>query len=366
MELSASERARYSRHLLLPEIGVAGQQSLRAARVLVVGAGGLGSPCAMYLAAAGIGTLGIIDGDRVDVSNLQRQLLFDSADLGAPKAQAAQARLRALNPEIEVRAHQGDLTAANAGELLAEYQIIVDGSDRLATRYLVNDACVLHARPLVTAAIHRFEGQAMTFVPGRGPCYRCLFPDTADDVVPNCATAGVLGVLPGVMGSLQATEVIKLITGAGEVLTGRLLTYDALTLQFQEFRFARRADCAVCGESPSILSLRDAAPACAATETVTLSAMELAALIAERDPLLIDVRGAAEFALGHLPGARNLPLETLAGRCAELPAGRTLVFICAAGVRSRQACQVAAANGRPDSASLTGGVQAWPGELVGS
>ena len=252
MTLSAAERARYQRHLSLREIGAAGQEKLKAARVLIVGAGGLGSPAALYLAAAGCGALGLVDFDRVDVSNLQRQVLFDTAAIGELKAEAGRERLAALNPEIRVVAHALELKAASVLSLLAEYDLVVDGSDRLSTRYIVNDACVILGRPLVSAAIHRFEGQLTTYVPGRGPCYRCLFPQAADGMVANCAEAGVLGVLPGVLGTLQATEAIKLITGVGTPLVGRLLTYDALELRFHEFRVERRRDCAVCGEAPTI------------------------------------------------------------------------------------------------------------------
>jgi adenylyltransferase/sulfurtransferase len=248
MVLGPAERERYSRHLLLPEIGAAGQEKLKAARVLVVGAGGLGSPASLYLAAAGIGTLGIVDHDRVDLSNLQRQLLFDTAAVGASKALGAQSRLRALNPEIDVVAHELELDAGNALELLRGYDCVLDGSDRLATRYLVNDACVLLKRPLVSAAIHRFEGQAMTYVPGAGPCYRCLFPEVPDGMVPNCAEAGVLGVLPGIMGVLQATEAIKLILGLGDTLAGRLLCYDAIKTRFRELRLRRDPACPTCGD----------------------------------------------------------------------------------------------------------------------
>jgi adenylyltransferase/sulfurtransferase len=245
--LSIKERERYQRHLSLTEIGASGQARLKAARVLIVGAGGLGSPAALYLAAAGCGTLGLVDRDRVELSNLQRQVLFDSADLERPKAQAGSERLTALNPEIAIRAHALELNAGNVRSVIADYDLVIDGSDRLATRYLVNDACVLAAKPLVSAAIHRFEGQIMTYVPGAGPCYRCLFPQAADGLVANCAEAGVLGVLPGVLGTLQATEAIKLITGVGTPLTGRLLTYDALSMRFEEFAVRRRRDCAVCG-----------------------------------------------------------------------------------------------------------------------
>lgn len=263
VELTPTEMSRYSRHLALREIGVAGQEKLKAARVLVVGAGGLGSPSTLYLAAAGVGTLGLIDNDRIDVSNLQRQVLYDTRQVGEPKVEAAQRRLRALNPEINVEVHDVELRAANIAAIVARYDVVLDGTDRFATRYIVNDACVMLRKPLVSAAIHRFEGQALTYVPDRGPCYRCLFPDPpAAGLVPNCAEAGVLGVLPGVMGSIQATEAIKLIVGAGELLVGRLLTYDALGLRFAEFRFERRDDCPVCGRSPSIRELRDLPEAC--------------------------------------------------------------------------------------------------------
>ncbi|MEN9704505.1 MAG: hypothetical protein RLZZ393_384, partial [Pseudomonadota bacterium] len=256
---TADDARRYARHLALAEVGTAGQARLRAARVLLVGTGGLGSPAALYLAAAGIGTLGLVDFDTVDVSNLQRQVLFGTADIGRPKVEAAREKLVALNPGTRVVAHDLKVDAASAAALFAGYDLVLDGSDRLSTRYLVNDACVLGGKPLVSAAIHRFEGQAMTYVPGRGPCYRCLFPDAEKALVPSCAEAGVLGVLPGVMGSLQATEAIKLVLGIGEPLIGRFLVYDALTLRFQEFRFARRQDCAVCGDNPRITSLTPAA-----------------------------------------------------------------------------------------------------------
>src|SRR5579863_8367518 len=266
MTLSALERARYQRHLSLQEIGVAGQERLKAARVLVVGAGGLGSPAALYLAAAGCGTLGLIDGDRVELSNLQRQVLFASCDIGQSKAVRGAEHLAALNPDIRVNAHALELTATNVRDLFGQYELILDGTDRLAAHYLINDACVLLRRPLVAAAIHRFEGQLLTYVPGRGPCYRCAFPQGEEAMVANCATAGVLGVLPGVLGTLQATEAIKLITGSGAPLVGRLLTYDALEMRFTEFRVERRRDCAVCGETPMIKEPRDPTPPQAPSE----------------------------------------------------------------------------------------------------
>ena len=370
MALSAEERTRYARHLALPEIAAEGQERLKAARVLVIGAGGLGSPSALYLAAAGVGTLGLVDCDRVDLSNLQRQVLFDNAALQRPKAVAARERLLSLNPGIRVVAHELTLRAANVREVIDAYDVVLDGTDRLPTRYLVNDACVLLGKPLVTAAIHRFEGQAMTYVPGRGPCYRCLFPETPAAVVPSCAEAGVLGVLPGVMGAIQATEAIKLIVGRGEPLVGRLLTYDALELRFQEFRFARRADCAVCGERPTITELRDSPEACmtdALQSLRRLAPSELQMMLAgtegRKPPMLVDVREPREFAAGHLPGAINMPMSELDRRLAELPAGSTAVFMCRSGGRSLRACGQALRGGTVTPLQLEGGLLAWAAEV---
>jgi len=368
--LSPEERTRYARHLALPEIAAAGQERLKAARVLVIGAGGLGSPSALYLAAAGVGTLGLVDCDRVDLSNLQRQVLFDNAALQRPKAVAARERLLSLNPGIRVVAHELTLRAANVREVIDAYDIVLDGTDRLPTRYLVNDACVLLGKALVTAAIHRFEGQAMTYVPGRGPCYRCLFPETPAALVPSCAEAGVLGVLPGVMGAIQATEAIKLIVGRGEPLVGRLLTYDALELRFQEFRFARRADCAVCGARPTITELRDSPEACMTDALQSLRRIapsELQMMLADtegHDPLmLVDVREPREFAAGHLPGAINMPMSELDRRLAELPAGSTAVFMCRSGGRSLRACGQALRGGTVTPLQLEGGLLAWAAEV---
>ncbi len=363
MSLTRSEQARYQRHLALAEIGTAGQEKLKAARVLVVGAGGLGSPAALYLAAAGCGTLGLLDCDRVELSNLQRQVLFDSRALEREKAEAGRERLAALNPEIRVVAHALELKAANVRAVFTDYDLVLDGTDRLATRYLINDACVLLRRPLVTAAIHRFEGQVMTYVPGRGPCYRCLFPHAPDGVVANCAQAGVLGVLPGVLGTLQATEAIKLVTGVGEPLTGRLLTYDALEMRFDEFRVARRADCAVCGDAPTITELRDAAPppAAAASGVRRLSAAALDELLHSpgTPPLLVDVREHYEFSAGHLPGVLHIPLGELEERLGEIPPGSAPIFVCRSGGRSLAACQMALAAGVASPGNLEGGLRAW-------
>jgi adenylyltransferase/sulfurtransferase len=368
MTLTATERERYSRHLLLPEIGEAGQQRLKAARVLVVGAGGLGSPASLYLAAAGIGTLGVVDHDRVDLSNLQRQVLFDGASIGAGKALAAQARLRALNGEINVVAHPFELRADNALDLLQQYDCIVDGSDRLSTRYLVNDACVLLRRPLVSAAIHRFEGQAMTYLPEQGPCYRCLFPASSAAEAPSCAEAGVLGVLPGVLGALQATEAIKVLLGIGAPLVGRLMTFDALAMAWHEFRFQRRADCGVCGPAATIKTLSDSEATCraqSAGQWPRLTPHELQQLIDQRAHthatplLLVDVREGHEYAAGHLTGSINIPLSELAHRLAELPAASAVVFMCRSGGRSRAACELAARGGVQDVSDLEGGLTAW-------
>jgi adenylyltransferase/sulfurtransferase len=362
--LSAAERSRYSRHLSLAEVGLAGQQRLRASRVLVVGTGGLGSPAALYLAAAGVGVIGLVDFDHVDLSNLQRQVLFDAASVGQPKTQAARARLLALNPGLEVRAHQVELCAANVRGIFEQYELVLDGSDRVATRYLVNDACVLYGKPLVSAAIHRFEGQAMSYAPGRAPCYRCLFPQRADGQLPSCADVGVLGVLPGVLGSLQATEAIKLLLGIGEPLFGRLLTYDALAMRFDEFRFQRRTDCAVCGEQPSILAPEDPPGFCSVQELADvpeLTPAELAAAMAVAGAgiRLVDVREPEEFAGGHLRSAINVPLGALEQDTGRIPSGGTVVFVCRSGARSRRACALARRAGVMNARQLAGGLLAW-------
>jgi molybdopterin/thiamine biosynthesis adenylyltransferase/rhodanese-related sulfurtransferase len=367
--LSASERDRYQRHLALAEIGAAGQEKLKAARVLVVGAGGLGSPAALYLAAAGCGTLGLLDCDRVELSNLQRQVLFDSSAIARSKAEAGRERLASLNPEIRVVAHALELKAANVRAVFKDYDLVLDGTDRLATRYLVNDACVILGLPLVSAAIHRFEGQIMTYVPGRGPCYRCVFPQAPEGVVPNCAQAGVLGVLPGVLGTLQATEAIKLITGVGEPLLGRLLTYDALEMRFHEFRVARRPDCAVCGNAPTITEPRDPAPlpaAAAARAVRRITAGALNELLREARapaPRLVDVREVHEFSAGHLEGSVNIPLGELPRRLAEIAPHDAPVFICRSGGRSLAACELALRAGIVAPANLEGGLLAWAREI---
>lgn len=358
--LPVPDPARYARHLALHEIGAAGQAKLAASSVLVMGAGGLGSPAALYLAAAGVGTIGLVDHDHIELSNLQRQILFATNEIGQGKAVTARARLQALNPSLRVIAHEVKLAAGNAEDIFRGYDVIIDGTDRLATRYLINDTCVLLGKPLVSAAIHRFEGQAMTYLPGRSPCYRCLYPESPEDLIPNCATAGVLGVLPGVMGSLQATEALKVLLGIGETLAGRLLTYDALTLRFDEFRFARRNDCAVCGDHPTITSTahHEEKPLTTIAEWTPQQLAEQLKQGAEDQLLLVDVREPHEWAAGRLPGSVHIPLGTLPGRTQEIPADVTPVFICAVGGRSMAACRFLASQGR-SAVNLAGGVMAW-------
>jgi adenylyltransferase/sulfurtransferase len=359
--LSPADLARYSRHLALREIGVQGQEKLKAAKVLLVGAGGLGSPAALYLAASGVGTIGVIDNDRVDVSNLQRQVLYDTQSVGRPKADVAKERLLALNPEIELVSHPVELRAANVREIFAKYDVILDGTDRFNTRYLSNDACVILRKPLVSAAIHRFEGQAMTYVPGQAPCYRCLFPEPpADGLVPNCAEAGVLGVLPGVMGTIQATEAIKVIVGVGEPLLGRLLTYDALAMRFGEFRFTRRPDCAVCGDRPTIHQPADLAEICSAdamAQVRHLSPLELRELLGK--VAIVDVRSPSEFGASHLAGAVNIPVNDIQRRLDEVPQDQLTVFICRSGARSLTASAIATRAGLANIAHLEGGLLGW-------
>ena len=359
--LSPADLARYSRHLALREIGIQGQEKLKAARVLIVGAGGLGSPAALYLAASGVGTLGMVDNDQVDVSNLQRQVLYDSASVGRSKVEVAQRKLQALNPEIRLISHAVELRAANVQEIFSGYDLVLDGTDRFTTRYLSNDACVILGKPLVSAAIHRFEGQAMTYAPGRGPCYRCLFPEPpTDGLVPNCAEAGVLGVLPGVMGTVQATEAIKLIVGVGEPLLGRLLTYDALAMRFEEFRFQRRSDCAVCGDQPTIHQPSDLFQLCSADVMERVQRLTPAQLRSMLGAVsLVDVREPKEFSISHLPGAANIPVSELPQRLSELASDRTSVFVCRSGARSQTAAAIAVRAGITTVAHLEGGLLAW-------
>lgn len=356
---------RYARHLTLPEVGAAGQERLGRARVLLVGAGGLGSPAALYLAAAGIGTLGIIDGDRVDLTNLQRQVLHGTSDIGRAKVESAAERLDDLNPTVTVESHPYPLTSANAVELFRRYDLIVDGSDNFPTRYLVNDAAVLTGRPYVYGSIFKFDGQISVFGAKGGPCYRCLFAEPpAPELIPSCAEAGVLGVLPGIIGSMQALEAIKLILGIGQPLVGRLLLFDGLALTTRELRVHRDPACAMCGDAPSITAPIDYEAFCGisllrdATEEISPEELQTA-LGSLSPPEVIDVREPWEWEVGHIAGSRHIPLATLPGRVSELDARREIVAVCHRGARSLSAQRVLARAGFAHVKSLAGGLDAW-------
>lgn len=357
--LSEEEVSRYSRQLLLPELGREGQERLKAARVLVIGAGGLGSPVALYLAAAGVGTLGIVDSDSVEPSNLHRQLLHFTCDLGKPKLQSAGEKLAALNPHVRLIAHATRLTAANALEILGDYDVVADGTDNFPTRYLVNDACVLLRKPNVYASIFRFEGRASVFAPHLGgPCYRCWYPEPPPPgAVPSCAEAGVLGALCGILGNIQAMETIKLITGIGEPLLGRLLQVQALTMQFREHRIPRDPACPVCGLQPSIRELKEIPTSCS-PDDLSVEQFELLRSRHE-DFVLVDVREAEEVAAGRIPGSLHVPLAQLAQRLHQLPKDRLIVLHCHSGIRSQRALQVLREHGYTRLKNLAGGIAAW-------
>src|SRR5262245_36192973 len=369
--LSMNERRRYSRHIMLPEIGAAGQEKLKAARVLCLGAGGLGSPAALYLAAAGVGTIGIVDDDAVALSNLHRQLLHDTNDVGRLKTESARDRLQEVNPEVEVRLHACRFTSVNALEILADYDVLVDGTDNFATRYLSNDATVLARKPNVYGSIFRFDGQTTVFAPHLGgPCYRCLFPEPPPPgAVPSCAEAGVLGVLPGIVGTMQATEAIKLIVGVGEPLIGRLVHFDALKMKFREFNLKRDPDCPICGDRRTITALIDYEAFChgAPDLTATVPEIDVHALErrmkSDRPFLLLDVREPFEFEMARIEGANLIPLGALPGRVGELdPEKETFVF-CHSGVRSGWAAEFLRSAGFPKVANVTGGIDAWSEEI---
>lgn len=368
--LSPREERRYARQMRLPEIGRAGQQRLAAASVLVVGAGGLGSPLALQLAAAGVGRIGLVDADRVDESNLHRQLLYGSADVGRLKVEAAADRLRDLNPHLEIVPVAARFAPGNALALVGGFDLIADGTDNFPTRYLVNDACVLAGRPNVFASVQRFEGQVAVFDAARGPCYRCLFPEPpAEGLVPACAEAGVLGVVPGVMGTLQAAEAIKLLLGLGEPPLGRLLLVDLLRLTFRSVRFVRRPGCPACSPAGRARLTLGETAGCApagAEEPLPfdLPVRELARWRGEgRRHTLVDVRTAEELAVAALPGALHLPLHELPRRVAELPCDEPLVLLCHHGARSAQAVTFLRARGLPHAVNLDGGIDAWSVEV---
>ena len=375
--LSAEETLRYSRHLILPDVGVEGQERLKAARVLIVGAGGLGSPVALYLAAAGVGTLGLVDFDVVDASNLQRQILHGTKDVGRPKLDSAHDRIADVNPHVHVTTYETRLTSANALDIIRDYDIVVDGTDNFATRYLTNDACVLLGKPNVYGSIFRFEGQASVFATPDGPCYRCLFPEPPPPgSVPSCAEGGVLGVLPGIVGTIQATEAIKLILGLGDTLAGRLLLIDALGMQFRSVNLRRDPTCPACG-ARTIKELIDYDEFCAGPthapahnephETRMIeetTPLELAAKLARHDDFdLIDVREPHEWKIAHIEGARLIPMGQVEEELDTLDPEREIVVMCRSGVRSGQVVRAMQAVGYKRVKNLAGGILRWSDEV---
>ncbi len=359
------ELARYGRHLVLPEVGPEGQRRLAASRVLLVGLGGLGAPAALYLAAAGVGELGLADFADVQTSNLQRQVLYTTADVGRPKVEAAADRLAALNPGVRLVRHPERLDRTNALEVVRRYDVVLDGSDNFPTRYLVNDACVLAGVPDVFGSVYRFEGQVSVFDARHGPCYRCLFPEPPPpDAVPSCADGGVLGVLPGLVGLLQATETLKLLLGVGRPLRGRLLLVDGLDLGFRELALTKAADCPVCSAAPTITELIDYEAFCGVAvgddDAAAVGAVELRGLLeAASPPLLLDVRSREEYDLGHLPRARSVPLEALAEHLEELGQAGSVVTYCSGGTRSSQASRRLRDVGFRRVRRLSGGFEGW-------
>ena len=368
--LSPEEFQRYSRHLILPHVGESGQRRLKQARVLVVGAGGLGSPAGLYLAAAGVGTIGLVDADMVDVSNLQRQILHGTSTLGLPKLDSAQGRIHDLNPHVNVELFPGRLTAANALRILSGFDVVLDGSDNFPTRYLVNDAAFLCGIPDIYGAIFQFEGQASVFAAAGGPCYRCLYAEPPPaGLVPGCAEAGVFGVLPGIIGSLQALEAIKFVLGIGESLIGRLLLFDALRLQFRELALQKDPACPLCGDAPTMRSLIDYEAFCGVTPTVAPAGIEVTPaelrreLASARPPVLVDVREPMEWELVRITGARLAPLSRLPGLAHGLDPHADIVTYCHHGVRSLQAATFLRSVGLPRVRSLAGGIDAWAREI---
>ncbi len=373
MELSNEEIARYSRHLIMPEVAVGGQKQLKAARVLTVGTGGLGSPLALYLAAAGVGTIGIVDFDVVDESNLQRQIIHGTSDLGRPKVRSACEKIKDINPNVEVRVHEQALTSENALEIFEDYDVIVDGTDNFPTRYLVNDACVLLGKPNVYGSIFRFEGQASVFYAEEGPCYRCLYPEPPPPgLVPSCAEGGVLGILPGAIGTIQATETVKLILGIGEPLIGRLLLYDALAMSFREMKLRKDPNCPVCGENPTVTELIDYQEFCgipqasAAEEQNGLPEIpvkELKRKLDEGEDInVLDVREPHEYEVANI-GARLIPLGELPERLIELDRDETLAVHCKTGARSARAVKLLREAGFENVYNVKGGITAWSEEI---
>jgi adenylyltransferase/sulfurtransferase len=370
--LSPQEVARYSRHLIMPEVGLAGQKRLKASSVLLIGAGGLGAPLGLYLGAAGVGRIGLVDFDLVDFSNLQRQVIHGTPDVGRSKLESARDRLKAINPEVAVDLYETRLTSANALDILRPHDVVIDGTDNFPTRYLVNDACVLLGKPNVYGSIFRFDGQASVFYPGKGPCYRCLYPEPPPPgEVPSCAEGGVLGILPGLIGCIQATEAVKLLLGQGEPLVGRLLLYDALQMRFREFKVRRNPKCPLCGDAPTIKALVDyeqfcgvrgqeaAAPA-AMSGVGEITAEELKRRLDRgEDVFILDVRNPEEVQICRIPGSVLIPLPSLPQRVGELDRRRELVVHCKSGMRSQKAIQLLRGQGFDRLTNLKGGILAW-------
>jgi len=374
-ELTPEELARYSRHIMMPEVGLEGQRKLKAARVLCVGAGGLGSPLAFYLAAAGIGTLGMIDFDVVDASNLQRQIIHSTRDIGRKKLDSAAEKLIALNPALNIVKHDTMLSSANALDIIRDYDIVADGTDNFPTRYLVNDACVLLGKPNVYASIFRFEGQASIFGAKDGPCYRCLYPEPPPPgLVPSCAEGGVLGILPGLLGLIQATETIKLILGAGDPLIGRLLLVDALAMRFRELKLRKNPECPVCGEHPTVTHLIDYDQFCGIKPQSQqekavingipqMSVQELKQhLDAGDDLLVLDVREPYEYQIANI-GARLIPMNDVPRRLDEIERNREIVVHCQIGGRSQRVAEYLKKNGYEKVSNLAGGIRAWSEQI---
>ncbi|MFN3742408.1 MAG: molybdopterin-synthase adenylyltransferase MoeB [Anaerolineales bacterium] len=372
--LTHEEILRYSRHLLIPEIGLRGQQKLKASSVLVIGTGGLGSPAALYLAAAGVGRIGIVDYDVVDASNLQRQIIHGTSTLGQRKVESARRRMLDLNPDIEVIAYDQPFTSENAMRIAADYDVIVDGTDNFPTRYLSNDVAVFLGKPNVYASIFRFDGQVSVFYAKEGPCYRCLFPaPPPPGLVPSCAEGGVLGVLPGVIGSIQATETLKLLLGIGQPLIGRLLLYNALDMSFDFVELKKNPKCRVCGPNADIKELIDYEEFCgvpghdreegSAGEGWDITPAELAKRIGQSNVMLLDVREPHELEISRLPGAVNIPLGQLAARLSELDSAREMVVLCKAGTRSARALELLLSAGFRKVKNLKGGINAWAREV---
>lgn len=370
-ELTNADLARYARHIILPEVGMEGQQKLKAARVLLVGAGGLGSPLALYLAAAGVGVLGIVDFDVVDASNLQRQIIHTTSDIGRGKLDSAAEKLAALNPGVKVVRHETRLSSANALHILKEYDVVADGTDNFPTRYLVNDACVLLGKPNVYGSVFRFEGQASVFATRGGPCYRCIYPEPPPPgMAPSCVEGGVLGILPGLVGVIQATETIKLILGKGESLIGRLLLVDALAMRFRELKLRKNPECPVCGENPTVTRLIDYQQFCGLGQEASqektmkngipqMSVQELKQrLDAGEDLMILDVREPYEYQIANI-GGTLIPQSEVPRRLAEIDRNREIVVQCRSGGRSQRIAEFLAAQGYPDVKNLAGGILAW-------